>query len=156
MIFALQKHFEACLRGAPANTCSQSVFSSNHLLALLLVLCSQGCLTDRVDLVESGIVETKFVDSQRTEVSRVSAYVEREEFVVSGRVRATGTSTRAGNGHVDVILFDDDGDVIEFKEARYIPASFRRGQSASFTARFSGVNGEPKTIHVAHHASWFH
>ena len=121
------------------------------IAVIIAAALASGCTRTRANLVENRTVSVETVDSQRTRVSRVSAYQEDTQLVITGRLRRRGTFAVAGSGLVDVIILGPDGTVIDEGSTRYVPRLIRKGHSSTFTMRFPVVAPKGTVVRVAHH-----
>lgn len=110
-----------------------------------------GCASNRVNLVDNGTVRVERVNSQRTTISKIYVYQERNALVISGRVKRNSSSAIAGGGHVDITVLDQDEQPIKNTCKSYFPRKIRRSRTSSFSVSLPLVLSKGSTIKVVHH-----
>lgn len=110
---------------------------------VLVTILLLGCATGRVDLVETGTIQAEAVPTREVSVSRVRAYEEEGQLLVTGAVWLQGWQYASEDGQVEVTIYGPDGRIWGEKFALYHPRdilTLRLSRSApTFTARFPGV-----------------
>lgn len=106
------------------------MMNSNKLSLRMIVvtlstaaMLATGCATNRIDLVDEGIVSVDTVPSKRVKVLWTDVYQDGEDFVVYGVVQRLSHTSYLIKTHVDITILSPDGTVLQ--EARtpdiYVP-----------------------------------
>ena len=122
-----------------------TVFSS---LAIII----SGCATDRVDLVDTGVLSLEQHTTGKVYIAWSDAYEDGDGFVVSGVVRRRDTVGRPIKVHVDVTILSPDGKVLDEGRSSdiYVPRRIvGRGQSLKrFSVRFGSIPAEGSKVSI--------
>ena len=122
-----------------------TVFSS---LAIII----SGCATDRVDLVDTGVLSLEQHTTGKVYIAWSDAYEDGDGFVVSGVVRRRDTAGQPIKVHVDVTILSPDGKVLDEGRSSdiYVPRRIvGRGQSLKrFSVRFGSIPAEGSKVSI--------
>ena len=122
-----------------------TVFSS---LAIII----SGCATDRVDLVDTGVLSLEQHTTGKVYIAWSDAYEDGDGFVVSGVVRRRDTVGLPIKVHVDVTILSPDGKVLDEGRSSdiYVPRRIvGRGQSLKrFSVRFGSIPAEGSKVSI--------
>ncbi len=122
-----------------------------------------GCVSKRVDLVDTGAVSLQRLPSKDTHISRVDVFQDGDELVITGKLRR-GLSSMPGLGHVDIAIVDPEGKILKEVHTNYFPRILARKQrrrilamarnqrqQANFGVRLPLVPPPGSTIRVTYH-----
>ncbi|MFB0553258.1 MAG: hypothetical protein ACETWQ_08085 [Phycisphaerae bacterium] len=120
----------------------------------MLATVIPGCATNRVDLVDQGIVSVETKPSKRVNILWTDVYRDGEDIVIYGVVQRRSRTSYPIKTHVDVIIFFPDGTILQ--EARtpdiYVPRRIP-GKGINwkrFELRFPEISPSSKIRFVAH------
>ena len=136
----------------------------NKVLKLLAVMflgtltaVIPGCATDRVDLVDTGVLSLGQHTMGKVYIAWSDAYEDGDGFVVTGVVRRRDTVGWPIKVHVDVTILSQDGEVLD--EGRspeiYVPRRIvGRSQSLKrFKVRFPSIPAKGSKASIVVHAA---
>ena len=108
-----------------------------------LTIIISGCATDRVDLVDAGVLSLEQHATGKVYIAWSDAYKKGEGFVVTGVLRRRDTVGLPIKAHVDIAILSPDGTIIDESRSSdvYVPRRIiGRGQSQQrFRVRFSNI-----------------
>ncbi len=120
----------------------------------MFVSIISGCSTNRVSLVDQGIVTVKTVPSEKVSILWADVYRDGKDVVVYGVVQRRSYTNYPMKRHVDVTISSPDGTILQ--EARtpdiYVP-SHRPGKTVDwkrFEVRFPDIPQDSKVQMVVH------
>ena len=120
----------------------------------MLVTTIPGCATNRVSLVDQGIVSIKTVPSERVRILWADVYEDGKDAVVCGNVRRLSYTNYPMKVHVAVTVSSPDGTILQ--EARtpdiYVPGH-RPGKTVDwkhFEVRFPDIPQDSKVSVIVH------
>ncbi len=118
--------------------------------SLLLVL---GCAPNRASLVESNNVSVERMATPHVYFPWVDVFRENGAAVVKGAIRQRYQHKHSMSGHIDVLLSDPDGQVIEQAQASIRPHRLtRRGpKQAHFDVPLTTMPPDGAVIRVQYH-----
>jgi hypothetical protein len=106
----------------------------------ILTIVISGCATNRVDLVDNGVLTLEQKTTGKVYIAWSDAYQNGDGFVVTGVLKRRGTIGMPIKAHVDVTILSPDGTIIEESHSSdvYVPRRIiGRGQSLKrFKVRF--------------------
>ena len=118
----------------------------------LLAIVISGCATDRVDLVDTGVLSLEQHTTGKVYIAWSDAYEDGDGFVVSGVVRRRDTAGQPIKVHVDVTILSPDGKVLDEGRSSdiYVPRRIvGRGQSLKrFRVRFPSIPAEGSKVSI--------
>lgn len=121
-------------------------------LGMLTVIIS-GCATDRVDLVDSGILSLEQHTTGKVYIAWSDAYEDGDGFIVTGVLRRRDTVGNPIKVHVDITIISPDGKVLDEGRSSdiYVPRRIvGRGQAFKrFKVRFSNIPAEGSKASIA-------
>ena len=122
----------------------------------LAIVAVAGCTSSRVNLVDTeGVTVERMASKGHVKIGKVYAYQEEGDLVVSGRVKPESINLRPAEGHVDIAVISQNGQVIETKSAVQTPMigsrRTKQNRGSYFEARFSIVPPEGSTVRIAFH-----
>ncbi len=120
------------------------------VLCFLLILVGEGAASG-VNVVDEGIVTIERVNSKRARVSHVCVYQDDKGTWVSGMVKRKGITVVPDKGHVDIVVFSPDGDLVREVIDRYTPRLTRKKRMGRFSVRIATSLPEGSTVRVVHH-----
>ena len=108
-----------------------------------LTIIISGCATDRVDLVDAGVLSLEQHTTGKVYIAWSDAYKDGDGFVVTGVLRRRDTVGLPIKAHVDIAILSPDGTIIDESRSSdvYVPRRIiGRGQSLKrFRVRFSNI-----------------
>ena len=108
-----------------------------------LTIIISGCATDRVDLVDAGVLSLEQHATGKVYIAWSDAYKNGDGFVVTGVLRRRDTVGLPIKAHVDIAILSPDGTIIDESRSSdvYVPRRIiGRGQSLKrFRVRFSNI-----------------
>jgi hypothetical protein len=114
-----------------------------------------GCATNRIDLVEQGIVSVETVPSKRVRILWTDIYQDGDDTVVYGVVQRRSHTSYPIRTHVDITMLSSDGKVLQEARtgdiyvARRIP---NKGINwTRFRVRFPGIPVEGSKVKMVVH-----
>ena len=113
-----------------------TLYITMSLIGVVLFISS--CATQKVNLVDEGIITVEPKRSKKVIIDRVKVYQDNENAVISGRVRRQSRLPSFINGHVDVTILKPDGAQLKKAAAYYYPRQIqnrRAGGGSSFKVR---------------------
>jgi len=117
-----------------------------------LAIIISGCATDRVDLVDTGVLSLEQHTTGKVYIAWSDAYEDGDGFVVSGVVRRRDTVGLPIKVHVDVTILSPDGKVLDEGRSSdiYVPRRIvGRGQSLKrFSVRFGSIPAEGSKVSI--------
>jgi hypothetical protein len=125
----------------------------------IVVTTVPGCVTNRVSLVDQGIVSVDTVPSEKVSILWADVYEDGEDVVVYGTLRRRGYTGYPMKTHVDVTISSPDGTVLEEARTpdidvpRYILGKHTRSRGIRgkrFEVRFREVPQGSKINMVVH------
>jgi hypothetical protein len=125
-------------------------WSIGVVLCFLFIIVGE-CAASRVNLVDEGIATVERVNSRQARVSHVSVYQDDKGVLISGMVRRKSVATGPDKGHVDVVVFSPDGDVLQEVIGRYTPRLTKNKRTARFSVRISTSLPQGCIVRVVHH-----
>jgi len=112
-----------------------------------------GCATNRVDLVDSGVLTLEKQAAGKVYIAWSDAYEDGDGFVVTGVLRRRDTVGLPIKAHVDITIQSPDGTIIDKSRSPdvYVPRHIiGRGQSLKrFRVRFPGIPAEGLICSIA-------
>jgi len=122
-----------------------TVFSS---LAIII----SGCATDRVDLVDAGVLSLEQHATGKVYIAWSDAYEDGDGFVVTGVLRRRDTVGLPIKTHVDITIQSPEGTVIDESRSSDVHVPRRivgRGQSLQrFRVRFPSIPAEGSKVSI--------
>ena len=122
----------------------------------ILTIVISGCATNRIDLVDSGVLSLEQHTTGKVYIAWSDAYKNGDGFVVTGVLKRRGTIGMPIKAHVDVTVLSPDGKVLD--EARssdvYVPRRITgRGQSLKrFRVSFSNIPPQGSSVRLVSHS----
>ena len=118
-----------------------------------------GCSTNRVDLVDSGVLTLEKQATGKVYIAWSDAYEDGDGFVVTGVLRRRDTVGLPIKAHVDITIQSPDGTIIDESRSSYVHVPRHitsRGQSfRRFKVRFPRIPDKGSKVsavaHVGHH-----
>jgi len=124
------------------------------VLALLTIVIS-GCATDRVDLVDAGVLSLEQHTTGKVYIAWSDAYEDGDGFVVTGVLRRRDTVGLPIKSHVDITIQSPDGTIIDESRSSDVHVPRRitsRGQSfRRFKVRFPRIPDKGSKVSVVAH-----
>lgn len=124
-------------------------------IGMLLVTIS-GCATNRVSLVDEGLVSVETVPSKKVEILWTDVYEDGNDVVVYGVVQQHSYSGATVDVHVDITILSNDGAKLQEHRTADIRVPRRRhGKGVDwkrFEVRFPGTFPEGATVKMVVHA----
>jgi len=122
----------------------------------MALLLGCGCAPCRKDLVREGAVRVQTRPSRRVEIFWISAHQHGEHVDVTGHARNSRRSGFPSQGHVDVLMFSPDGQLLATTRTQDFQVPRRRRRQAPSGRRFRAhlpitAPGEA-TLRVAFHS----
>ena len=118
----------------------------------LLAIVISGCATDRVDLVDTGVLSLEQHTTGKVYIAWSDAYEDGDGFVVSGVVRRRDTAGQPIKVHVDITIPSPDEKVLDEGRSSdiYVPRRIvGRGQSLKrFRVRFPSIPAEGSKVSI--------
>ena len=125
------------------------------VLGMLTVVIS-GCATDRVDLVDTGVLSLEQHTTGKIYIAWSDAYEDGDGFVVTGVLRRRDTVGLPIKTHVDITIQSPDGTIIDESRSSDVHVPRRiigRGQSLQrFRARFPTIPAEGSKVSIVTHS----
>jgi len=125
------------------------------VLGMLSVIFS-GCATDRVDLVDAGVLSLEQQTTGKVYIAWSDAYEDGDGFVVSGVLRRRDTVGLPIKAHVDITIQSSDGTIIDESRSSDVHVPRRiigRGQSLQrFRVRFPSIPAEGSKVSIVTHS----
>lgn len=117
-----------------------------------------GCMLNRVDLVENGTVRTERAVPKNLHMPAPRVWQDDGETIVYGQVRRNPSASGMIRGHVDVMVIDPEGTVLQSTSTRHSPGDvpIRRWHGSSFKAKLAGVPPPGSTVRVVYHLTQKH
>ena len=125
--------------------------SSIGVILCFLSIIGGECAESRINLVDDGTVTVERVDSRQARIVNVNVYQDGEGIVISGTVRRKSTTVAVDKGHVDVVVFSPDGNIIQEVIARYTPRLTKKRRSAQFSVRIETSLPNNSIVRMVHH-----
>ena len=111
-----------------------------------------GCATDRVDLVDSGVLTLEKQAAEKVYIAWSDAYEDGDGFVVTGVLRRRDTVGLPIKAHVDITIQSPDGTIIDESRSSDVHVPRRiigRGQSLQrFRVRFPSIPAEGSKVSI--------
>lgn len=113
-----------------------------------------GCLANRIDLVERGIVTVERKQDRHLQFPWVGVYMEKDEVVVSGSIRRLPLWRVPVRGLVAVQLLGPTGEILEEVEASYSPRSIptKGTRSSRFSLQLNTIPPAGSIVRVQYRA----
>lgn len=113
-----------------------------------------GCATNRVSLVDEGIVSVETVSSDKVRLLWTDVYDDGKDLVVRGVVKRRSYTSYPLKTHVDVAVLSPDGTILQQARSAdiYVP-SHRPGKTVNwkrFEVRFPEIPQDSKVRMVVH------
>ena len=125
------------------------------VLGMLTVVIS-GCATDRVDLVDTGMLSLEQHTTGKIYIAWSDAYEDGDGFVVTGVLRRRDTVGLPIKTHVDITIQSPDGTIIDESRSSDVHVPRRiigRGQSLQrFRVRFLSIPAEGSKVSIVTHS----
>ena len=125
------------------------------VLGVLTVVIS-GCVTDRVNLADSGMLTLEQHTTGKVYIAWSDAYEDGDGFVVTGALRRRDTIGLPIKTHVDITIQSPDGIIIDESRSSDVHVPRRiigRGQSLKrFRVRFSGIPPQGSLVRLVSHS----
>ena len=125
------------------------------VLGMLTVVIS-GCATNRVDLVDTGVLNLEQHTTGKVYIAWSDAYEDGDGFVVTGVLRRRDTVGLPIKSHVDITIQSPDGTIIGESRSSDIHVHRRiigRGQSLKrFRVRFPSIPAEGSKVSIVTHS----
>jgi hypothetical protein len=122
------------------------------LVVLVTAAAASGCLTDRIDLVATGVVAVESHHCKQVSFSKISIYQEGEHLVIQGKIKRNYFCICPScKGFVEVELVDADGELLGIYPAatspRNLPRKGPRESSFSIREKMKLPEGSSARIH---------
>ena len=121
-----------------------------------LTIIISGCATDRVDLVDAGVLSLEQHTTGKVYIAWSDAHEDGDGFIVTGVLRRRDTVGLPIKAHVDVAILSPDGTVIDESRSSdvYVPRRIiGRGQSLQrFRVRFSNIPPPGSSVRLVSHS----
>ena len=115
-----------------------------------------GCATNRVDLVDSGVLTLEKQAAEKVYIAWSDAYEDGDGFVVTGVLKRRDTVGLPIETHVDITIQSPDGTIIETSRSSDVHVPRRiigRGQSLQrFRVRFPTIPAEGSKVSIVTHS----
>ena len=125
------------------------------VLGMLIVVIS-GCATDRVDLVDAGVLSLEQHTTGKVYIAWSDAYEDGDGFVVTGVLRRRDTVGLPIKTHVDITIQSPDGTIIDESRSSDVNVPRRiigRSQSLQrFRVRFPSIPAEGSKVSIVTHS----
>lgn len=125
------------------------------VLGLLTVVIS-GCATDRVDLVDAGVLSLEQHTTGKVYIAWSDAYEDGDGFVVTGVLRRRDTVGLPIKTHVDITIESPDGTIIDESRSSDVHVPRRimgRGQSFKrFKVWFPNIPDKGSKVSIVTHS----
>ena len=125
------------------------------VLGMLTVVIS-GCATDRVNLVDAGVLNLEQHTTGKVYIAWSDAYEDGDGFVVTGVLRRRDTVGLPIKAHVDITIQSPDGTIIDESRSSDVHVPRRiigRGQSLKrFRVRFPSILAEGSKVSIVTHS----
>ena len=125
------------------------------VLGMLTVVISS-CATDRVDLVDAGVLNLEQHTTGKVYIASSDAYEDGDGFVVTGVLRRRDTVGVSIKTHVDITIQSPDGAIIDESRSSDVHVPRRiigRGQSLPrFRVRFPSIPAEGSKVSIVTHS----
>jgi hypothetical protein len=125
------------------------------VLGMLTVVIS-GCATDRVNLVDAGVLNLEQHNTGKVYIAWSDAYEDGDGFVVTGVLRRRDTVGLPIKAHVDITIQSPDGAIIDESRSSDVHVPRRiigRGQSLKrFRVRFPSISVEGSKVSIVTHS----
>ena len=122
----------------------------------MLIAVISGCVTDSVDLVDSGVLSIEQHTTGKVYIVWSGAYEDGDGFVVTGVLRRRDTVGLPIKVHVDVTILSPDGKMLDEGRSSdfYVPRRIvGRGQSSKrFKVRFPNIPAEGSKASIVVHS----
>ena len=122
----------------------------------ILTIVISGCATDRVDLVDSGVLSLEQHTTGKVYIVWSDAYEDGDGFVVTGVLRRRDTVGLPIKVYVDVTILSPDGKVLDEGRSSdiYVPRHIiDRAQSLRrFRVRFPSIPAEGSKVSIVTHS----
>jgi hypothetical protein len=118
----------------------------------ITIMMACGCASNRIDLVDNGMVTVETIDSKPVSVSRASVYQDGADLVISGTVKRQYHTVIADRGHIDIIVLAPDGAALTRMCGHYKPRLSRKKRAAHFTARLPLPLQRGSVVRIVHHS----
>jgi len=120
----------------------------------LLAIAASGCATNRVSLIDKGVVSLETVPNERADILWADVYVDGEDNVVYGTLQRRSHTSYPIKTHVDVTISSPDGVILEQSRTPdiYVPRR-RPGKGISFKrfkSRFANIPTGSKVTMAVH------
>ncbi|MHC4624649.1 MAG: hypothetical protein ACYS4W_12190 [Planctomycetota bacterium] len=136
----------------------ERVFSLVVAIVLgMLTAAISGCATNRIDLVDEGLVTVETVPSKGVRILWADVYQDGEDMVVCGVVQRRSDTSYPIRAHVDITVLSPEGTVLqETRTCNIYVARRLAGKGMNWTcfrARLPGTPAEGSRVHMAVHSS---
>ena len=135
----------------------KKVLKSVTIIVLgLLTAVISGCATDRVDLVDAGVLSLEQHTTGKVYIAWSDAYEDGDGFVVTGVLRRRDTVGLPIKTHVDITIESPDGTIIDESRSSDVHVPRRitsRGQSLQrFRVHFPSIPAEGSKVSIVTHS----
>jgi hypothetical protein len=122
------------------------------VIASIALLATGGCLANRLDLVERGIVTVEQEKPRHLRFMWLDAYTEDNGVFVSGTIRRPRQWRAPVRGVVDAQLLAPTGEILEEVETPYSPRSIptKGARSSRFKVRLNTIPPEKSVVRIRH------
>ena len=121
-----------------------------------LTIVISGCATDRVDLVDTGVLSLEQHTAGMVYIAWSDAYEDGDGFVVTGVLRRRDTAGLPIKTHVDITIQSPDGAIIDESRSSDVHVPRRitgRSQSLQrFRVRFPIIPAEGSKVSIVTHS----
>jgi len=122
----------------------------------ILTVVISGCATDKIDLVDNGMLSLKQHTTGKVYIAWSNAYKEGDDLVVTGVLRRRDTVGIPIKAHVDITIQSPDGTIIDESHSSDVHVPRRiigRGQSLQrFKVRFPSIPAEGSKVSIVTHS----
>lgn len=121
---------------------------------IFMTLTSVGCLSNRLNLADTGYVKIVKQDSKYVHFSSAFVYQEHDKVVIRGSVRRTYFSPPGiYRGHIDIEVSDANGNVLKQISTRTFPLDIphRGTRRSSFSTECQMILTEGATVNMRYH-----
>ncbi len=120
--------------------------------ALIITVFLIGGCGGPTNLIKTGVYGVEESSPSGIIFSQITAYQDKDDFVVSGKLKRLYTS-KSYPGHVDIAIIAPNGDIIETTSVKNkMPFNIvSRRKFSSFKAKFNTTPPEGYQIHVSFH-----